>query len=68
VLPGEKALGGIKPPFVLTVPTVLTQTPRFVPGNREPHALGRKASSKVPPFVAAIAAPWAGGLVEGRWH
>jgi hypothetical protein len=62
------ALGTIKPAFAQTMLTVLTQTPPFVLGNREPRALGRKASYNVPPLVAAIAAPWAGGLVEGRWH
>jgi hypothetical protein len=52
------ALDTIKPAFAQTMLTVLTQTPPFVSGSREPHALGRKASGEhaVPPLVAPIIA------------
>jgi hypothetical protein len=56
------ALGTTKPAFVQTMLTVLTETPPFVSGSREPCALGRNASDEhaAPPLVAPIIAPSTG--------
>jgi hypothetical protein len=50
------ALGTIKPAFVQTMLTVLTQTPPCVSGSRETRALDGKASDEhaVPPLVVPI--------------